>query len=911
MEEEKRNDIVIDISADSIACIESVATDAERALREHRRAGADALITVNTLNDIAQVNRLGEIGDSEKQSLHDLTREPVIARVEYVDEDGNEGAIFVTRGSPRPVEGFKNIASYRSALGRVASLPVGEDFILRIGGKQKSVTVQSSAKLHPRCEDGSWDSANTEMDIEGLGKRTIASLRALLEPHVGPVDDDILQALLDEDESPNIIEGIRRGFLSHVGLRDQPILDQHQDEIFRLPVNSCCFLSGPPGTGKTTTLIRRLGQKLDSAALEPSELDLVQRAGIDSGVSHGRSWIMFSPTELLRQYVKEAFAREGIPASDDHIRTWEEYRKEIARDYLGILRTGANSGPFIERAADAYLLPECGTSRATDWYDDFDAFLKDQLREELTADVEALTGSESSDLSALGKRLGDRLQRRSKKFDGGIAASLLEFGPTIRELLAQRKDESDRLLTLSLNRILHDDRGFLDAFRAEIARQASVLDYQPEDEEDADADSDVLDEDEPEFLPTRTVSRKQALAAYEKAVRTHARARLRRREVSRRSRSGRLLEWLGEKRLPGASDLDALARIISEQTRLRKFGSLDNLLTRSVPRLYKKFRKERLKEGLWYAGEPGKPTDIAWKELDLVVLAMLRMAGSVLSGYRNTPGAEAPDSGLIGNIRSLYKNQILVDEASDFSAVQLAAMYELSHPMLRSFFACGDFNQRLTTWGISGEAELDWVDSRIERYRITTSYRQSGKLVELARAVAALGGSPESEIVLPDRLDIEGVSAVWSMRLTTDEEIAGWLAQRIREIEAMVRGVINKVPSIAVLVNDEAKVERIAGALGKHLEEMSLSAVACKDGKVVGNDRDVRVFNIQHIKGMEFEAVFFVDLDEIIRDQPDLYTKYLYVGATRAATYLGATCRSEMPEEISPLAPLFEEAWAL
>ena len=39
---------------------------------------------------------------------------------------------------------------------------------------------------------------------------------------------------------------------------------------------------------------------------------------------------MFTPTDLLRQYVKEAFARETIPASDLHIHTWAHYRRELA-----------------------------------------------------------------------------------------------------------------------------------------------------------------------------------------------------------------------------------------------------------------------------------------------------------------------------------------------------------------------------------------------------------------------------------------------------------------------------------------------------------------------------------------------------------------------------------------------------
>ena len=63
----------------------------------------------------------------------------------------------------------------------------------------------------------------------------------------------------------------------------------------------------------------------------------------------------------------------------------------------------------------------------------------------------------------------------------------------------------------------------------------------------------------------------------------------------------------------------------------------------------------------------------------------------------------------------------------------------------------------------------------------------------------------------------------------------------------------------------------------------------------MGQDSDVRVFDVQHIKGLEFEAAFFLGIDRLARTLPDLFDKYLYVGVTRAATYLGLTCDAELP----------------
>jgi len=304
---------------------------------------------------------------------------------------------------------------------------------------------------------------------------------------------------------------------------------------------------------------------------------------------------------------------------------------------------------------------------------------------------------------------------------------------------------------------------------------------------------------------------------------------------------------------------------------------------------------------------PAKLSDIYWKELDLVVLASLQIANELLRHYRRQARGSLPEGGLLGSVRALQRAQVLIDEATDFSRVQLASMHELSHPTSSSFFLCGDINQRLTSWGLKSNEALDWIANGIERKSITVSYRQSRRLVDLAKDVASLGGSQAEDIVLPDRLDAEGLSPVWQDDLANHAQVSEWLMSRIHEIDRLLQ----RSTTIAVLVNEESDVEPLAMALNDRLEEISLSAVACKDGKVVGNDRDVRVFDIRHIKGLEFEAVFFVGLDETIAKHPDLFAKFLYVGATRAANYLGITFTKSIPKQVANLAPHFKKEWPM
>ena len=135
---------------------------------------------------------------------------------------------------------------------------------------------------------------------------------------------DELDRLLEQAEvQSGVVAGISHQVRTAMGLRDQPVLDQFEGEIFRLPLKSRLMILGPPGTGKTTTLIKRLGQKLDLESLDADERQLAESASHQR--PHQSSWLMFTPSELLKQYLKEAFNREQVPASDAHIRTWLAY----------------------------------------------------------------------------------------------------------------------------------------------------------------------------------------------------------------------------------------------------------------------------------------------------------------------------------------------------------------------------------------------------------------------------------------------------------------------------------------------------------------------------------------------------------------------------------------------------------
>ena len=138
------------------------------------------------------------------------------------------------------------------------------------------------------------------------------------------------------------------------------------------------------------------------------------------------------------------------------------------------------------------------------------------------------------------------------------------------------------------------------------------------------------------------------------------------------------------------------------------------------------------------------------------------------------------------------------------------------------------------------------------------------------------------------------------MENISGEPLAMWLANRILEIERLV----GRLPSIAVFVDSEGSIDPIVKSTAVFLSEHNVQIVGCRDGRDVGNSQEVRVFDIRHIKGLEFEAVFFIGVDALAERMPDLFDRYIYVGITRAATFLGVTCHARLPEKLEHIRPL-------
>jgi hypothetical protein len=605
-----------------------------------------------------------------------------------------------------------------------------------------------------------------------------------------------------------------------------------------MPLDRRLLLLGPPGTGKTTTLIRRLAQKRTPEGLTDEEAQLLSATGLQPAFAAPESWAMFSPTELLSLYLRESFNREGVPATEGgNLRTWERERLDLARNVLGILRS-ADSGVFQLDEAIATIVDASsnGISRV---FDEFQAFVERVVADRTTMAFRDLAESKDEAvleaLTRLRRVLGvhDQMSLREIVLLLDAAPEILQ--PAIRRLDEQVSAEVDR----AASRLLAAHNGLLEdvsAFLSEATEGAT----QP-DEEDDD-----IDDEESDVLPISRDARIRALGVLFATIRSAARAAaLGRSRVS--GRAGRVLDLLGTRR-PPPQELEDLGAIIVTRARLRIIRQAPWQLVMGVPRLYATFRRETVTNAQLFTpltSEVVRQGRISPAETDIVILVMLRNS-RVLAATR---GVVLP--AWLEAITARYLAQVFIDEATDFSAVQLACTMELTYPRVRSWFACGDLLQRVTEYGIQDLSELDFISgdgSSIEVHEVRIGYRQAQRLRDLAAALAR-GQGPAID--------------------------------RVNELVGLTRPFL------------ESRNVRIAGSPG---------------GRIVGDVQEVRVFDIRHIKGLEFEAVFFVGIDRLAQRLPTLFDRYLYVGVTRAATYLGLTCETTLPAAIEPLRRHFGNA---
>jgi hypothetical protein len=399
-------------------------------------------------------------------------------------------------------------------------------------------------------------------------------------------------------------------------------------------------------------------------------------------------------------------------------------------------------------------------------------------------------------------------------------------------------------------------------------------------------EQDVFDFERELFTKIKSLSRKQALKKFDVST-----------KFSKRERE--LLKIIPE--IEQQKEYDQIGQTAFFKKYFERIikGFLANVL-REIPVLYKKFRREQLEKNnnnwdlqiLEELVKKDKNTRIHSDEQSLLLLFINSVCFSIANGFQRQFNS------LYHPYLTAYTNNckpvIGIDEASDFSIIDLLAINSFRHPQLSSLTLSGDIMQRMTLGGLSSWEEFSNVVEKTERKDLQVSYRQSPTLLSLAQSIYQMStGNKAAYKSYIEKNDDEPKPLILVSQ--DEDEKFNWIADRIIEI---YKAYGDSIPSIAIFLPNENLLEDYAISLGNldTLSDVGILVKACRNGEVLGDKNTVRIFSIDKIKGLEFEAVFFHNLDDLQKQNisNDLLLKYLYVGLSRATFYLGLTLSEEL-----------------
>jgi hypothetical protein len=816
---------------------------------------------------------------------------------------------------------------YNSPDGKIHNLVVKILSTYQNSGSTRADALNGKIILEEDSQEFSFSSLFEELhQLRGLEVEKTNLEKLLHEEKEREKESDQAKRLLDSIEKKNLEiarfrERISKYFQTEVELRDRPFLDEYQEVIKRYKIlNGPLIINGGPGTGKTTSLIQRITY-LTSETIK--EVVKISEEGERILFDQLNSWVFFSPSDLLRDYLANAMIAEGLAADRDRVKTWKSNRLVLLRETMLInpdkklpFTFKSGDGDYFKDGADHFIMIR------KLFLNDYITSQKEKIKrlhnETIDKNINAIiTDETSSVVKQLGLLIDD--MRKSSVHVTNMVNSigeLITFFMSFQQRFSDRLSENSKKITETINDIstrlqVMIERRNIGVYNwiKEYIKEESQKQTMPEGEDsEPDEDEQIIES--------------EVIVDYERAIDARLKRLLRNLALNMIDPSNNPIS---------KSNKDLLAKveaIINDSTvkntlptigvrlyfkKIFEASTLSverNLLT-EIPKAYKRFRKSQLHENAELLTLQGlvkcksslekDNVPIYPQEADFLLYLIFGICRGIYKSNKNY--FETSNHPYILAYRNNIKGVVAIDEATDFSIWELVVMTQLSHPMFNSVTLSGDLMQRMTPTGIKSWEEYTKIFKDTEIKDLKIAYRQTAKLLRIATAIYKKNVNSAANFIAhhKDPLDPEPLVCV-----SSDEAFKHmWLTDRIMEIQRIYG---SKFPTVAIFVRNDQEVIRIADLLNKFddYEEAGLEVTPCIHGNVLGKKQNIRVYSIEYIKGLEFGAVFFLDLDKLPDHDLDLLNKYLYVGLSRANIFLGVTFENGYPANLEYLKPLFK-----
>ncbi|WP_031532038.1 MULTISPECIES: ATP-binding domain-containing protein [unclassified Bacteroides] len=649
------------------------------------------------------------------------------------------------------------------------------------------------------------------------------------------------------------------------------------------------IINGGPGTGKSTTMIHRLAYLTDIFAIDEDEneenqrfkLNASQRQQLREAIRNKRDWMFFSPSKMLKEYLAEAMKKEGLLDTEQKVWNWKDYCRKILEENYHLLGgdNDKSNAPFKVCKLEGTLFEQ-----NADIVNEFTNFYLNEFRKIKSQFPTLNTEGTGSAWMVIAKGI-------EKKFENSENFKLSQFVVLFKSLESVYGDNCKDILRDRNNAI------------ANLANEIIPL---------LDKNKDIKSELEDLFDLTDGVGE---LSEKEDDIESEE-------EKSNEEKvCSKLKSWL---KIFSYSRLDETIQLNSEQMliyeilqpilgkqyddSIKNIGELmlfeqfaqytrgvRNIMLNGLPARYKRFRTHLSK--IQYKG----------CDLDLLRTITQRRQGkelhhqeqALLLGFINNLVKQIKAStnlkikhSFVEAYDDVSRPIIGIDEATDFSVCDIYAMQSLLTREFNSLTLCGDMMQRLTSYGITSWEQLNGIVQNPLVVEMKTSYRQSKRLLDVARNLYydTMGKTPNYKAFMKSN----NVPVPLLYVDVNEDAKVRWISKRIEEV---FRAYGEQLPSIAIFVNDKGYIPSFAKRL-ENTDFFKNNKVAVYDGlnKTPNSvEKYICVYPIEVVKGMEFDVVFFHDVDKYSVDT-EMQRRYIYVGVSRAAFFLGITLSEEKKE---------------
>ena len=703
------------------------------------------------------------------------------------------------------------------------------------------------------------------------------------------IDDQNGLVLISEEylEEDNIPVHLNRYVSETAELKYQPILDPWQEEYKRNNFfdGTTAILDGGPGTGKTTTLIQRIKFLIDDAALQDYSDHLNQNQ--KNHLSHAATnWVFYTPNELLKLFLKESMVREGLLANDMTVRVWQSERSAVMK-LFGLINPGnpsASSRLLHQRNSTPCYRYE--QARVNELLSVSQAEIVKSVLESLNSKLDKLlVEAPDRDCAQMIERFKVVLSELKINTFQSLCSTLniISVG-NVSDQLSDLRDDYKKELTkfIQLNRHLINDAEFVEQLYIVYCEAKNI---------------DVNERLLPTFLgelrlngdsPTPPQRFFQSLAI--QSV-----------NAAEDGLDGLLLRFVdSDEKKTVRNALKAKGVFLNKSSQLIKNG-FSLLLSQWIPDGFISFKRSTLEmEASFYMNNYAasikdfKVKQLHNEEQSLLISLLNRVVDIInINGYMTSQQKE--QSKIYSNSIAKRKTVIAIDEVTDLHPIDVAAIYSFKDSYLSSVTLCGDLAQRLTSAGLRRWEDLSGVIGSMQVNELQMSYRQGPKVLEIAEDIYRKATERDHEFVSYFKSSDEEPNPLVKYTANRSEEM-DWLTKRILEI---YRAHGNKIPSIAIFVPEESMVQETARLINdfEYFVELDMKCVACNEGQALGDSNSLRVFSIDYIKGLEFEAVFFLNVDKVLETRGRrIGLRLIYVGLSRAAFYLGITTSKPLIE---------------